>query len=190
MRYENIVGRKYGKLTVVEEEHVIKNGRPLYFVRCRCDCGNETVVEKSKVKRGETRSCGCVQKEMRASLGSRSKKPEGEAAFNETYFSYIKSARLRGYDFDLTKEEFRHIVTKPCVYCGEALTQEKKKTSCNGNFKYTGIDRYDNTKGYTVENSVPCCKRCNRIKSDMSINEFEERLEMIIKRKNIWRRPT
>lgn len=186
--YINIIGEKYGFLTVVGEESVITNGRPRYLVRCKCDCGNETVVDKAKVRRGDTQSCGCMQKKMRKSLGGKFKKPKGEASFNECYGAYIKSAKLRGYEFNLTKEEFRHIVTQPCIYCGEALTQEKRKAMCNGSFKYTGIDRYDNTKGYTIENSVPCCKRCNRIKSDMGIEEFEERLEMIVKRKNMWKR--
>jgi hypothetical protein len=32
----------------------------------------------------------------------------------------------------------------------------------------------DNTKGYTKENCVPCCKICNRLKSDLTKEEFEE----------------
>jgi 5-methylcytosine-specific restriction endonuclease McrA len=30
----------------------------------------------------------------------------------------------------------------------------------------------DNSKGYTVENSVPCCYRCNHAKRDYSYGEF------------------
>jgi len=37
-----------------------------------------------------------------------------------------------------------------------------------------GVDRVDNTKGYTKENCVPCCKICNRLKSDLTKEEFEE----------------
>ena len=58
----------------------------------------------------------------------------------------------------------------------------------NGEFRYTGIDRYDNTLGYTLENSVPCCKQCNRIKTDMAASEFAERLERIVARRNMWER--
>lgn len=37
---------------------------------------------------------------------------------------------------------------------------------------YNGIDRIDNAKGYTIENSVTCCKRCNFAKRNMSYDEF------------------
>lgn len=100
-----------------------------------------------------------------------------------------KSARLRGYDFELTKEEFREIVTKPCIYCGESLTQSKHKNFGNGEFRYTGIDRYDNSKGYILSNCVPCCKRCNRIKTTMSAQELADIVDTLQKRKDIWLNP-
>ena len=51
-RLQNIVGQRYGKLVVLEELGDNK-------VRCRCDCGNETVVSKGALKRGQIVSCGC-----------------------------------------------------------------------------------------------------------------------------------
>jgi hypothetical protein len=35
-----------------------------------------------------------------------------------------------------------------------------------------GIDRKDNTKGYVLENSLPCCYLCNRAKGDKPYEEF------------------
>jgi hypothetical protein len=35
-----------------------------------------------------------------------------------------------------------------------------------------GIDRVDNTKGYSVDNCVPCCRRCNVAKADMTPDQF------------------
>jgi 5-methylcytosine-specific restriction endonuclease McrA len=43
-------------------------------------------------------------------------------------------------------------------------------------FLYSGIDRKDNEKGYTEENCVPCCKRCNGIKGEWL--SYEEMLEV------------
>ena len=37
-----------------------------------------------------------------------------------------------------------------------------------------GIDRKDNTLGYTLENSVPCCPTCNFAKRGLSVIEFIE----------------
>ena len=38
--------------------------------------------------------------------------------------------------------------------------------------KCNGVDRVDNTKGYSVDNSVPCCKFCNTAKHTMSEGDF------------------
>lgn len=185
----NIVSKKFGKLTVLEEFHERdKSGRSRLFAKCICDCGHESYVEKSKLLGGRTKSCGCIQKESRKSLGAHFKKEYGEAAFNECYSAYKKSAKLRSYSFELSKEEFKQIITQPCIYCGESLTQEKKKKGAYGTFKYTGIDRYDNTKGYTIDNCVPCCSVCNRIKTDMAIEDMEKQLTKIISRKSMWKR--
>lgn len=53
------VGKKYGRLTVLEE-FKSENGMR---VICECDCGN--IVEKSRrdVLYGHTKSCGCLQSE-------------------------------------------------------------------------------------------------------------------------------
>lgn len=37
-----------------------------------------------------------------------------------------------------------------------------------------GIDRLDNSKGYTLGNTVSCCKGHNTMKSSLSTNEFLE----------------
>jgi len=39
---------------------------------------------------------------------------------------------------------------------------------------YNGIDRVDNSLGYVKENCKSCCFRCNKIKRDMSLEEFEQ----------------
>lgn len=188
-RYENIIGNKYGKLLVVSEVGKVIHGRKCYYVECICDCGNRVLREKSHVKGGNTRSCGCMQHEMRKTLGTRSTRlPYGEAGFNLCYAAYKKSAKIRGYEFALSKDEFRDIITKPCIYCGESLTQEKKRKDMNGSFKYTGIDRYDNSKGYVHGNCVPCCQKCNRIKGVMSAAEMDKRLSTIISRRDMWKR--
>lgn len=182
-------GERFGRLVVIDEYREVKNGRSRRYLVCQCDCGNIAHIDKSHVLRGYTRSCGCLQNESRKGLGSHFKKDLGESAFNETYGAYKKSARLRGYDFELTKEEFREIVTEPCIYCGESLTQSKHKKSGNGEFRYTGIDRYDNSKGYIPSNCVPCCKRCNRIKTTMSAEELADIVDTLQKRKDIWLNP-
>lgn len=55
---------KYGKLTIIGLDHqkTYSNGYVVDFVRCRCDCGNEKVINYDNIKRGLVKSCGCISK--------------------------------------------------------------------------------------------------------------------------------
>lgn len=53
----NLLGKKYGKLTILDYDHTDNFG--LACFRCKCDCGNETIVPGSSIVKGNTRSCGC-----------------------------------------------------------------------------------------------------------------------------------
>lgn len=55
----DILGRQFGNLTVIAYEG---NREGAYFWRCRCKCGNETVVRQNNLLLGHTKSCGCLQK--------------------------------------------------------------------------------------------------------------------------------
>lgn len=59
----DITGNKYGRLTVIAFDHKDKRGE--YYWRCKCDCGNETVASGNKLRTGNTKSCGCLQREHR-----------------------------------------------------------------------------------------------------------------------------
>lgn len=53
-----LVGRRYGKLTVLCFIEV--RNKNAYW-RCRCKCGNEVIVSRCNLIRKHTRSCGCIQ---------------------------------------------------------------------------------------------------------------------------------
>lgn len=72
--------------------------------------------------------------------------------------------RYRGIIWTITLEEFTELNTKLCHYCNNQLPRTR-----------SGLDRKDNTKGYTIDNVVPCCTFCNHLKSDcFTYNEFLE----------------
>jgi hypothetical protein len=88
----------------------------------------------------------------------------------EYRFSYYRSnARKRGLEFTLTVEDFRYFWNQPCVYCGCLV-------------EGIGLDRIDNTVGYVADNVIPCCARCNAMKSNMDLMEFIERCHRIADR--------
>ncbi len=59
----DLIGHKYGKLTVVkfQERKKVKSKRYVYLWECDCSCGNKTVVISGNLKNGTTKSCGCNQ---------------------------------------------------------------------------------------------------------------------------------
>ena len=61
IKIKNLEGKRIGKLTVLEraEDKTQKNGKRLIMWRCKCDCGNETIVPSSRLTSGNTKSCGC-----------------------------------------------------------------------------------------------------------------------------------
>lgn len=54
---ENLIGKKFGKLTVIGEPFLI-NGRSHSL--CKCECGNEKKINQRNLKNGNTKSCGCL----------------------------------------------------------------------------------------------------------------------------------
>lgn len=61
MKLIDLTGQKFGRLTVLERAENIGN-RVAW--RCRCDCGNGTVVSGNSLKSGNTQSCGCLCREL------------------------------------------------------------------------------------------------------------------------------
>lgn len=55
-KYRSLIGRKIGKLTVIELDHV-KNKKTYW--KCKCECGNYDVVSKSNLVTNQVHSCGC-----------------------------------------------------------------------------------------------------------------------------------
>ena len=54
-KYVSSIGKKYGKLLVLDEIHSNREIRCL----CRCDCGNEISIVKHTVTSGKKTNCGC-----------------------------------------------------------------------------------------------------------------------------------
>ena len=60
----NLIGKKFGKLTVIKKDttQVKRNGESIFWI-CKCDCGKTTSVRSKSLRRGETKSCGCLHGE-------------------------------------------------------------------------------------------------------------------------------
>lgn len=58
---QDLTGKRFGRLTVLKKAPS-KNKKSYWL--CRCECGNEKIVEDSHLKSGHTKSCGCYRKDV------------------------------------------------------------------------------------------------------------------------------
>lgn len=168
---KNITGLRSGKLVAQFPVGNDKHRNKIW--KCLCDCGGVKEVRSSLLIKQKVKTCGCSGKHSQKLL-------PGEASFNELFNRYQTQAKNRGHVFELTKEQFRDYTTSLCFYCGSP-PQNKISNSKNNPYFYNGIDRKDNTKGYTLSNTVPCCTICNRAKRDLPYTEFCSWLDTLIR---------
>jgi hypothetical protein len=55
-----LIGQRFGLLTVVADASA---GHRYQMVRCQCDCGNVTIIRKSRLyeRTGKQLACGCLR---------------------------------------------------------------------------------------------------------------------------------
>ena len=83
------------------------------------------------------------------------------------YREYQRDAILKDREFNLTQEYFTAVIDSPCIYCGS-------------HDEVNGIDRIDSNRGYTEDNSVPCCAMCNKMKLNHTVDAFMYQCRRIV----------
>ncbi len=58
----DLIGKKFGRLTVVKETKQIGPAGSVYWV-CQCECGQNKNVTTFDLNRGHAKSCGCLHRE-------------------------------------------------------------------------------------------------------------------------------
>lgn len=58
----DMIGMVCGRLTVIADSGSNKRGKKMW--ECLCECGNKTVVTGDRLRRGVTKSCGCLHDEL------------------------------------------------------------------------------------------------------------------------------
>jgi hypothetical protein len=163
--FKDLTGKRFGKLLVLEHKGRDKGGFTVWEVQC--DCGVKKIIRSSNLRHG-MKSCGCAKI-----------KPSGKANMGVIYAGYRIHAKQKNRIFNLTKDQFEYLTKQNCFYCGNSPSKIKNQKGLNGEYIYNGIDRIDNTKGYTLDNCVPCCSVCNTFKSNRNKTDFLDLIKKI-----------
>jgi len=167
---ETRVGRK-PKVSDDEFKLIVKNSSSLSEALDKCGIkGHDTTAIKKRIKslNLDISHFNNISRRFNLSINDR---------YSMFYEEHKKETSKRNLAHDLSLEDFIQLITSECYYCGNPPKQNKKRQIVKH-----GIDRVNNKNGYLKDNCVPCCKRCNWMKSDMNLQEFVEHLNKIINR--------
>jgi len=125
--------------------------------------------------------CICCKSCYKQKYYEYSRKADENILKNQQYSRYQDNARKRNHEWNISNEDFCLLISKKCYYCDSYPDREVKGKSKNNPLVILvhGLDRVDNSKGYSLENCVTCCELCNRAKRALDLEEFETWIKKI-----------
>jgi hypothetical protein len=151
--YANLIGKKYGKLTVIHPKVAVR-GEPyegMVVLACKCDCGGSTNGPPSKLAHGSISSCGCLLSEYRSDFYG-DKNPNWRDGSTEE----IALARASQEYTD-----WRSAVFKKDNYT--CCTCKLKSPSDGSGFSAHHLYNFSTHKElrYDIDNGVTLCRQCH-----------------------------
>lgn len=150
MRTLDLTGQRFGRLTVVKFDGKKElNGVSYRYWKCKCDCGNMVSVKTSNLTHNNTKSCGCLRKEITSQLnykhGSKNKRLYNIWMSMKRRCYYPKSASYANYG------------ARNITVCNDWLGEHGFENFCSwalnsGYSEKLTLDRIDNYGNYCPEN--------------------------------------
>jgi hypothetical protein len=144
----DLTGQRFGRLVVVEPAGKNNNKKMTWI--CCCDCGKIKVAETYHLIRGETRSCGCLRKEIAAER--RTTHGESKSRLYAIYLAMKKRCE------NSKNRDFEYYGGRGIKVCeewentGQGFMKFKQWAQENGYTDGLTIDRIDVNGDYTPDN--------------------------------------
>lgn len=151
MRKFDMTGQRFGRLVVISESNRKSSSRDAFWL-CKCDCGREVSVNGRSLRRGLSRSCGCLQREL---LGNRVRTHGYSRKDNSHPRLYRIWCAMKTRCTNPNSKDWVNYGGRGITVCGEWLTDFAAFYNWamkNGYEENLTIDRIDNEKGYCPEN--------------------------------------
>lgn len=142
------IGQRFGRLTVLRYDH--SNKYNVRYFLCRCDCGNEKVVQRSALMSGATKSCGCLNEELK-----HRRKTNFKHGYCHKERLYETWKNMKRRCCDPNNKRYALYGGRGIKVCNEWLNDYmafRNWAMANGYADNLSIDRIDNDKGYFPEN--------------------------------------
>lgn len=144
---KDIVGKTFGKLTVLDEYEKIPSGTKW---KCQCECGKELFVYRGKLTTGHTKSCGCLNETLKGLSGHRLYKTwwsMKERCYSENNCNYPRYGAKGIRICDEWKDDF-------LVFYNWAITNGYQDNLTIGRIKSDGHYEPSNCQWITLEENV------------------------------------
>lgn len=186
---KNLLGQVFGELTVISRSEIKgKDGCTRW--NCVCSCGKIKTTSCGLLNSGKTKSCG----HLRNLVHNRNEDRKNATEKNLYATMIVRRSKIIDMEYNLDYDKFLKLIYSNCYYCGECGTNKWKDRELKNLGEkepffiiYNGIDRVDNSIGYTNENCVPCCRFCNAAKMDRTKEEFCLWIERIYGKLKQWK---
>lgn len=167
-RKNNLIGKKFGKLKVLNISSKRKSIRYRYWV-CICDCGTVKSIRSTHLTQGNVKSCGCDHHKR----GKENCHWRGYQDIPSHIFSGIRiQAKNRNIPFKITIKQMWNIFRKQkgkCALSGMRLYFNSSSRTKDGN---ASLDRVDSSRGYSLNNIQWVDKNINKMKNCLSEEQF------------------
>lgn len=142
--FKNLEGKVFGRLTVIGLSEKSKP-RKIYW-ECLCQCGNIKSISSTSLRSGNTKSCGCLRKEMLSSSKSTHKK-SNSPEYN-CYHHMIKRC------YDKNNSAYQYYGARGIKVCDRWLESFENFYEDMGDRPSSqySIDRIDNNGNYEPNN--------------------------------------
>lgn len=153
--FQDLTGRRFGMLTVIERTENGPHGKTRYL--CRCDCGTMHTVSADHLKSGEVSSCGCLKKRLFAvkatemALGNRNHRTHGQ--YQSRLYRIWNGMKQRCSNPN--RNRYSLYGGRGITVCAEWLhdfAAFRDWALSHGYRDDLTIDRIDNNKGYSPDN--------------------------------------
>ena len=145
----DLIGRKFGKLTVIKETEYRYHNSIVW--KCLCECGNEVLVPNGRLQNNHTQSCGC--------LGNSIGEKKIEAILIQNNIPFIKEKVFIDQVFSDTKAHGRYdfylsTYNRLIEFDGEQHYKEQNQWNLFNNFKQQQL--HDKEKNeYALTHNIP-----------------------------------
>ena len=182
----DLTGKKYGRWTVLQRHSGTRNGRTYWL--CACNCGERKAVLAEHLKRGNSKSCGCILRERR---GPKHPQWTGAGEISGRVWAQVtanarrvRSGRAR-LAFGITIEAGWSLYLKQRGRCAlSGLPISFIPSSDDGCGRTASLDRIDSSLPYTEDNVQWVHKDVNIMKNKFSEEYFFSVCDYIMRYQN------